>query len=538
MFSIDQNSHSLWDALPKLEALAAAGRRVTHFVEDVDVAFTALGSGRKSGELRIAPERFHHSGGSDWGAALFYHDFLGRQPLELRSLEPQLGMKIAQFARRLGTSLEDLYAEYSTSDNWMLIGPSYVGDANHHRLLGDLRVAEVAPFLREILRHAEENCVRAFPDADAQRRLLAWFAEERARVQRLIDDMPSGTLDGLYEAWLRGRLTGTVRIARTTELFALGGDPCQTRLLELFTRDYDRAAGLYNRAVAEADVSLHPLHAGRGELPFHAVLRFQERLVRTETRLEAGRLLAGEREFALGPGGTLPLDALGAGGMIALVGKAMLLTLQARIGPNGAPLAVPYHGSSYLPASHRLAALLEERGLLPGFLAPIVRVRLRFLDRLRELETSIRLPEYLAAELGAAEIPARRLGESYWDLIAAADARLAELADDEGRRRWLDAAFPAQTRAIEELHARKRRIADRDPHNPEAHRIWEQIKALETERLCGLLRRVVADAQMRQLDFWDSRGAILPWAVALGGEGFYREVLQRAEITEERHDGR
>ena len=90
IFSIDQNSHSLWDTLPKLQALALSGEKITHFVEDVDVAFTDIGENDES-EPRIIRERHYPSGGTDWGASLFYHEFLGRQPLELRRLEPQLG---------------------------------------------------------------------------------------------------------------------------------------------------------------------------------------------------------------------------------------------------------------------------------------------------------------------------------------------------------------------------------------------------------------------------------------------------------------
>ncbi len=36
MFSIDQNCHSLWDVLPKLQALQRRAEAVTHFVEDID----------------------------------------------------------------------------------------------------------------------------------------------------------------------------------------------------------------------------------------------------------------------------------------------------------------------------------------------------------------------------------------------------------------------------------------------------------------------------------------------------------------------
>jgi len=91
MLSIDQNCHSLWDVIPKLQALAGRGLRVRHFIEDVDVAFTALGVGLENRGLRLAKERFYRSGGQDWGAALFYSQFLGRLPVEIRDWEAVSG---------------------------------------------------------------------------------------------------------------------------------------------------------------------------------------------------------------------------------------------------------------------------------------------------------------------------------------------------------------------------------------------------------------------------------------------------------------
>ncbi len=68
VFTIDQNCHSLWDVVPKVQALASGGRRVRHFVEDVDVAFTALGAHAGDWGLQLARERFHRSGGAGRGA--------------------------------------------------------------------------------------------------------------------------------------------------------------------------------------------------------------------------------------------------------------------------------------------------------------------------------------------------------------------------------------------------------------------------------------------------------------------------------------
>ncbi|MBQ6471809.1 MAG: hypothetical protein IJJ33_07490, partial [Victivallales bacterium] len=83
--SIDQNSNGLWDTVPKLAALSAHGMAGTHYLEDVDAAFTRRGA--HPGEPpSLLPERFYRGGGSDWGAALFYTDLLGRQPWDLQEL--------------------------------------------------------------------------------------------------------------------------------------------------------------------------------------------------------------------------------------------------------------------------------------------------------------------------------------------------------------------------------------------------------------------------------------------------------------------
>ncbi|MFW6065483.1 MAG: hypothetical protein ACOC9S_01555, partial [Planctomycetota bacterium] len=116
-FSIDQNCHSLWDAIPKVQSLADGGEQVRHFLEDVDVAFTALGAG-PSTPLRLAKERFYRSGGQDWGAALFYSEFLGRVPVEIRHWEPLTGMTTKALAGRLRRKVDELYGQYSPGDNW------------------------------------------------------------------------------------------------------------------------------------------------------------------------------------------------------------------------------------------------------------------------------------------------------------------------------------------------------------------------------------------------------------------------------------
>ena len=554
MFSIDQNSHSLWDVLPKLQALARRGQSVTHFVEDIDVAFTALGSaafgseaqaGRvASDDLRLARERFHHSGGADWGAALFYSEFLGRLPVDLRDWEPMTGMKTAALARKLGRSVEELFDEFSPSDNWQLVGPSYVGDREHHRVIGDLTVAETAPFIRQIVAKARDDTYRAFPARPSRQRLADWFDRLERQVDGLIARHAEGCLADLYADWLAGDLGGTVAIDRTSRLFGLDGRPtgqasAGQELLETFIAEYDRAAGLYNAAVSETGSKLRPLDTARGELPLFAVGEHAGHLVRTPVYLDGGRLRIDERDFALGAGGRVPRQALAEAGIRCLAGKALLLVIQVRMGDSGQPLAVPYRGSLYMPAAHRLAAGLADAGLLPGPLCPIVRVRFRLLDRLRGIDTPIRLPRHLAAAMGEAEVPAGQVGDCHRDLATEAARRLERLADPDGRAAWQREAYPDLVGEIDVAEARRRGLAAEGKPDPAVIRpLSQRIRELETDLLERTLRQIDRDWQVRELDYWDSRGALRPWALAIGGEEFYNRLLDEAEVYEETATGR
>jgi len=543
ILSIDQNCHSLWDALPKLQALAHKQRRVRHFIEDIDAAFTAIGaapdarSSDPAGKLRIARERFHSSGGSDWGAALFYSGFLGRLPLEIRRLEPMTGMKTSVLARRLGRSVDDLYDEFSPGDNWQLIGSSYAGP-EHHRTIADLTVAETREFLIEMMDTARADVLERFPSRQSHERVEAWFADERKLLERLLERHAGGRLVELYKDWLARYLADApnVELAFTSQLMACGTGGCGTPLMELFTRDYETAAGLYNQALAETDSMLRPLRTDQGELPFFASVEHQGRSARTGVYLSGGEIRLSRPDgpgWKLGPNAALPMAELAGAGVRALAGKAILLTIQVRLSPGGAPLALPYRGSIYMPASVRLAGKLAAAGLLPGRLEPVLRIRFRLLDRIRGLDTPIRLPDYLASAFGAEEVPAGRLGENCEALAAEAAARLDAFEDAGARERWQRRTYPELFRQMEELDGLRRGLAETDPKGPRIREVGRQVKALEQSVLERTLRRAWQDWQVSQVDYWDSRGAILPWCMALGGQAFYNQVVSQAELYEE-----
>ncbi len=534
MISIDQNCHSLWDTLPKLQALAAHGRRVTHFVEDVDVAFTALGASVDDAVLHLTRERFHRSGGQDWGAALFYSEFLGKLPVEIRHWEPFTGLKTNTLARKLARDIDDLYDELSPGDNWQLIGSSYIGDRDHHRVIGDLSVRETRCFLFELFHIARDDMLRAFPEAAAHRRIASWFCAEEGRLAELLDAHADAGLADLYKAWLASHLdTDLVGLDVSSSLFALGADAARTAFLEIFLTDYEQRAGLCNAAIEETDGDLRPLAVRDGELPFFAIMEHQGHAVRCAAYLRGDEILFGRHAIPLADGRRLPLDAMAEAGIRALAGKALILVIQARLGPAGQPLAMPHRGSLYMPSAHRLAEKLAEAGLLPGGLRPIVRVRFRLLDHLRELDTVIHLPDHLAAAMGKAEVPARELGESWADLAHDAADRLETLRNPSARTQWAKDHFPDLTAQMAALSDRRRRLAQGSTTPEEMRALWDQEKALQLDLLDETLRQIAIDWQLRDLDYWDSRGALLPWSIALGGQGFYDRLLAEAEIGEE-----
>ena len=530
MYSIDQNCHSLWDVIPKLQALARQGYSVTHFVEDIDVAFTWLGATVDDTALQLAPERFHHSGGADWGAALFYSEFLGRLPLDVADLEAYTGVKTASAARQLGRSVEDLYDEFSPSDNWQLIGSSYIGDRDHHRIIGDLTVAEVRPFLGEILNRAEADMRRRFPARDSRQRVGEWISAERDRAAVLLDRHANDRLVDLYRSWLGAYVNDSAKLAVTSDLFGLEAAG-RSGLLRTFLTNYGRASALYNEAVAEDDAKLRPLRRRDGELPFFAVLDHHGHQVRTVVSLRDGQLVIGGRSFDLS-GGELPIQALRDAGVRCLAGKAVALMIECCTG-DGESIVLPYRGSLYMPLVRRVATKLAAAGLLSGPFRPVTRVRLRLLDRMRGLDTPIVLPDHLAEAFGKTEITADELAKGHADVTAEARERLAALRTDQGRRAWQQRDLGELLGRIDALDARKRALARTNPKGEEIRALWKDVKALQAELLAATLRQAARDVQVAGMDYWDSRGAVLPWSIALGGEAFYNDLLDRAEIYTE-----
>ncbi|MCK4603029.1 MAG: hypothetical protein KAU28_11215, partial [Phycisphaerae bacterium] len=399
--------------------------------------------------------------------------------------------------------------------------------------------AEVEPFLREILHKARTDMEWKFPQREPRERISQWFDHEEKLLAELLSDCAGGSLVDMYHDWLSRYLSEWVTLDATSSLFACGADPMRTALLEVFTANYDLAAGLYNQAVAETTVGLRPLNTSDGELPFFAVLDYRGHRVRVPALLRGESIHLGEKTFKLAPGRLLPVEELRSAGFCCLAGKAVVLAIQARLGPGGNPLALPYRGSLYMPAADKLAEKLTARRLLPGRVHPVVRIRLGLLDHMKSLDTIIRLPEHLRACFGEEEIPARQLGKNYRAMAAEAAKRLQKFADASFRRKWQEETFEKLAAEIKTLDARRRKLAETDPKGKEIRELSWWIKSIRNEMLEGLLRQIARDWQVSHIDYWDSRGAIWLSCIALGGEEFYDKVIDAAEIyTESFPEGR
>lgn len=534
--SIDQNSHSLWDTLPKLQVLARHGIRGTHLLEDVDTAFTRRGASLGDARLELARERMYRDGSLDWGAALFYSDFLGRTPLNVRDIEDYTGMSIKSLAKKTSREVEKLFDHYGESDNWQLIGSSYAGDKNHHRTVGDLRRGEIEPFLRQLLQHARQDLLHAFPDADAQKRIENWFDTEQNRLDDLLRDFNNSTLPRLYHGWLSSYLNdGAVALDYTSKYLSLAKarEQPESPLINTILKHYAKFADCYNQAVAETATGIAPLDVGRGELPFFAVWSDDQSMVRAPMFVQDGQLSAGDNAWDLTPAGELPFEALQRDGVTAVVGKALVLVLQVRLPPYSIPLVLPYQGSLYMPAAHRLGELLLERDLIPQAPVPVYRVRFRLLEQMREADVIMRPPPYLRGYLGSDELNAGDFAEQLPECVTRARETLANLKDDDSRQSESARLTPNLTAKIQELETRQRELA-RDPKTrSQASAVWQDIKQLRTKQLVQLMDAIVDALHVANIEYWDSRGALLPWSIALGGQAFYENLLESAEIYAE-----
>jgi hypothetical protein len=160
----------------------------------------------------------------------------------------------------------------------------------------------------------------------------------------------------------------------------------------------------------------------------------------------------------------------------------------------------------------------------------VLRVQFSLLDRLGEVDIPITLPDYLARAIGETTLPSRTIAEQWRQWKHDAEARLEMYTDETRRAAWLADAYPSLDTQRRDLDARRRSLANTDPKSAEIRELSHEVKAIDDLLLRHLLDQVAKDWQVAQIDFWDSRGAIEPWCIALGGEAFYQSIIDRASI--------
>ena len=146
------------------------------------------------------------------------------------------------------------------------------------------------------------------------------------------------------------------------------------------------------------------------------------------------------------------------------------------------------------------------------------------------------MPDYLRGVFGADELSAQELATEIDRAVAVAEELLAELREPAGREAWQRRAFP-ELAGRREATEQQRRALVQGPHDGATVRaLSEQVKQWDRELLGRLTEAVVQALHIRNLPYYDSRGALLPWSIALGGEAFYERLLAQAEIRAETAD--
>jgi hypothetical protein len=118
---------------------------------------------------------------------------------------------------------------------------------------------------------------------------------------------------------------------------------------------------------------------------------------------------------------------------------------------------------------------------------------------------------------------------------AQAQARetLAQMKNEKTRGPTVQKRFPEIVRKRNTLENRRRERARTPEGRAEASEIWKRVKELERDLLEKEVQWILDQIQLLDLHYYDSRGALQPWAVALGGETLYNRMIQQAAIEPE-----
>lgn len=522
--SIDQNCIPLWDTFIKVKTLQFHGIKTTHLVEDIDTAFTRVGSDfDKNHQPALTVEQYYPNGNLDWGATLFFMAPFGRCPLNLHNLEKLTGKKTATYARALDLSLEEFYAKYSIADNQQLTGSSYVEKSGQcHRLLGDLTFEETEPFLLNLIDLAEKQLSQVFPSTDSQQALAPYFETQRNEVKNF--SKKDVFLTDFYQFWTDQYILdpGT---DRTSNFFGPGSSRYKltVELIQEINQRYPLFCQLYNDAIEETNSELSPLNPSSRELPFFVAYVYNGHRVRsTLTISEDGQLSAGFLRFSLDGETNYPI--------LAITGKALLLVILARLGETAPALALPENGSLYTPTAHALTRKLLDHHFITQPLAPILRIKFNLLEQLNTSNQPFCPPPYLQEKLGT-ETTCRHFSELAPQIINEARQLLSQLENPDFREEYLKSRYALEVAQIEELK-QKRAEYGRDPERRHLCReVWDEAKAIQKQLDANFFQHLVHLSHQADLDYWNSRGAIEAIALAAGGPQLLQKVIANAQIV-------
>ncbi len=371
-----------------------------------------------------------------WSAAGEISTLFGSETFPGRHELIRCGVAFERLAKASEKGRQAFMDEVTEAWGWR--GLVYTGSRD--RIVNTLPLSEVGPAVLEMLEWGFDNAVcQVLPfccHCEARRvadTILGWCREYLSQhPDGYLTDLFQHCLPRLYEL-LMLRAPEGIEVSSTSRLLRFAPDTAHLprfRFVHLFLDPTTRAAALnaYDEAVAGSEIYTLDKF-GAGALPFDVIvpergrgtLRVTDRVVFVETR----------QPVAIGL--KRPISSIGEladvlcrklGTEITLVGKAVSLVSM---------LAQEFifvfneEGSLYVRRTRKMNDLLREAGATLD-MRPILRIRHHTWDSLAVGDSTLNLPEHMAAAFGRRTITAPEFAAEWQQVIAEQKALCSDLA--------------------------------------------------------------------------------------------------------------
>lgn len=386
-----------------------------------------------------------------WSAAGEISALFGSETVPSRADFTREGVSFAKAAQAYPGGAEVLLNQETDAPLWRAI----VHTEPHPRIAADVKLRDIEPALREQLRWAFRNSLRAMrcpeefagdhdcPSRDIARKIWGWNDEYLAKN-------PDATLSDLYRhlipktwALVRGEAACNLETTASLDIFRFNpetADKPRFGFVDLFlnpaTRDLARAA--YDDAVRGSGIYTLD-QFGPGALPFDVVipgkgrgtLRLHKGSVFVETE-EPVEICENCDPETLGQLAALLEDHFGS--EICLVGKAVAL-----ISMLSAEYIFVFHekASSYTSRTQQMNAQIRAAGVELE-LHPMLRLKYSTWDALRDVDAEFDLPPHFAKAFGTSAISAKEFAARWKEVAEEGDRSRAELRECRSPRSLME----------------------------------------------------------------------------------------------------